>query len=83
MARGETIDVTTPDGVADAYLARPDDDGAHPAVLFVMDAYGLRPQIEQMADRIAAAGHVVLAPNVFYRSGRAAAIRQPTRPPMQ
>jgi carboxymethylenebutenolidase len=70
MARGETIDVTTPDGVADAYLARPDDDASHPAVLFVMDAYGLRPQIERMADRIADQGYVVLAPNVFYRAGR-------------
>src|SRR5215470_3559933 len=70
MARGETIDVTTPDGVADAYLARPDDDGAHPGVLFVMDAYGLRDQIEQMAGRIADQGYVVLAPNVFYRAGR-------------
>jgi carboxymethylenebutenolidase len=66
---GETIDITTPDGVADAYLARPDD-GDHPAVLFVMDAYGLRPQIEEMADRIADQGYVVLAPNVFYRAGR-------------
>src|SRR3954471_1839456 len=70
MARGETIDVTTPDGVADAYLARPDDDASHPAVLLVMDAYGLRPQIEGMADRIADQGYVVLAPNVFYRAGR-------------
>jgi carboxymethylenebutenolidase len=67
---GETIDITTPDGVADAYLARPDDDGDHPGVLFVMDAYGLRPQIEEMADRIAEQGYVVLAPNVFYRAGR-------------
>src|ERR1044071_4610257 len=66
---GETIDITTCDGVADAYLARPDD-GDHPAVLFVMDAYGLRPQIEQMADRIADQGYVVLAPNIFYRAGR-------------
>src|SRR3954470_10941554 len=70
MARGETLDVTTPDGVADAYLARPDDDASHPAVLLVMDAYGLRPQIEEMADRIADQGYVVLAPNVFYRAGR-------------
>ena len=70
MARGATIDVRTTDGVADAYLARPDDDASHPAVLFVMDAYGLRPQIERMADRIADQGYVVLAPNVFYRAGR-------------
>ena len=64
------IDVTTQDGIADAYLARPDDK-PRPAVLLVMDAYGLRPQIERMADRIASQGFVVLAPNVFYRAGRA------------
>jgi carboxymethylenebutenolidase len=68
--RGAMIDVTTPDGVADAYVARPDEE-RRPGVMLVMDAYGLRPQIEQMADRIAARGFVVLAPNVFYRSGRA------------
>jgi carboxymethylenebutenolidase len=67
--RNEMIDVTTQDGVADAYVARPDDE-RHPAVLLVMDAYGLRPQIERMADRIAANGFVVLAPNVFYRARR-------------
>src|SRR5690242_14111465 len=65
----ETIDIRTPDGVADAYLARSDDE-PRPGVLFIMDAYGLRPQIEQMADRIAEQGYVVLAPNVFYRAGR-------------
>jgi carboxymethylenebutenolidase len=67
---GEMIDVTMPDGVADAYLARPDEE-PRPAVLLVVDAYGLRAQIERMADRIAARGFVVLAPNVFYRVGRA------------
>ncbi len=65
-----TVDIRTPDGVADAYLSRPDDDARHPGVLFMMDAYGLRPRIEEMADRIAARGYAVLAPNVFYRAGR-------------
>jgi carboxymethylenebutenolidase len=46
------------------------DEGAHPGVLFLMDAYGLRPTIEEMVGRIAADGYVVLAPNVFYRAGR-------------
>ncbi len=36
-----------------------------------MDAIGLRPQIRQMADRIAGWGYVVLAPNTFHRSGTA------------
>jgi len=64
------IDITTPDGVADAYLSQPGDGGRHSGVLFLMDAYGLRPRIEGMADRIAEGGYVVLAPNVFYRAGR-------------
>ncbi len=65
------IDVETPDGVADCYLTRPEDDSARAGVLFVIDAIGLRPRIKEMADRIAAQGYVVLAPNIFYRAGRA------------
>jgi carboxymethylenebutenolidase len=65
----EHIDIATPDGVADAYLTRPDDE-RHPGVLLLMDAFGLRPQIETMAERIASHGFVVLAPNLFYRAGR-------------
>ena len=71
---GETIDIETKDGVADAYLARPDGEGSYPGVLLLIDAFGLRPRIEEMADRIAAQGFTVLAPNVFYRAGRAPVI---------
>jgi carboxymethylenebutenolidase len=69
----ERVDVTAQDGVADAYLARPDGE-PHPGVLLIMDAYGLRPQIERVAERIAAEGYVVLAPNVFYREMRSPVI---------
>lgn len=72
-----TVDVPTADGVADAYLTGPDDDRPHPGLLFIMDAIGLRPRIEEMADRIAASGYVVLAPNVFYRAGRAPVLPPP------
>jgi carboxymethylenebutenolidase len=65
----ENIDIATADGVADAYLSRADDE-RHPGVLLLMDAFGLRPQIETMAGRIASHGYVVLAPNLFYRAGR-------------
>lgn len=72
------IDVRTPDGVADAYLARAPG-GAEPApgVLLLMDAFGLRPRIREMADRIAAGGYHVLAPNLFYRAGRAPVLPMP------
>jgi carboxymethylenebutenolidase len=68
---GRTIEIDSPDGPAEAYLARPDDD-PHPGVLLHVDAIGLRPQIEAMADLIASWGYVVLAPHAFHRSGRAA-----------
>jgi carboxymethylenebutenolidase len=75
---GSTIDVETPDGTADAYLSLPEG-GERPAhgVLFLMDAFGLRPRIEEMADRIAARGYAVLAPNLFYRAGRAPLFEMP------
>lgn len=66
-----TIEITMPEGVAEAYVARPDD-GDHPGVLFHVDAIGLRPRTREMADRIASWGYVVLAPHAFYRDGAAA-----------
>ncbi len=63
------VEIPVPDGSANAYLARPDEQ-RHPGVLFIADAYGLRPTIEEMIERIAADGYVVLAPNIFYRAGR-------------
>ena len=68
--RSSTVDIRTPEGVADAYLTRPGDGDRHPGVLLLMDAFGLRPRIREMADRIAGRGYAVLAPNVFHRAGR-------------
>lgn len=67
----ETIQIPMPDGVAEAYVTRPDD-AEHPGVLLHVDAIGLRPRIEEMADRIAGWGYVVMAPHAFYRDGTAA-----------
>jgi carboxymethylenebutenolidase len=75
---GKTVDISTRDGMADAYLSEPpQQSGSRPGVLLIMDAFGLRPRIEEMADRIAAHGFVVLAPNVLYRAGRAPIMKMP------
>jgi carboxymethylenebutenolidase len=66
----ETIDIQTPDGTADCYLTRPSDDGSHPAVLLMIDAIGLRPRIEEMADRIAADGGSGPSGRALRRAGR-------------
>ncbi|MDE9366326.1 dienelactone hydrolase family protein [Luteipulveratus sp. YIM 133132] len=73
----ELMTIAAPDGPSEAYVARPEN-GHGPGVLLFMDAIGLRPQIADMADRIASWGYVVLAPNTLYRSGTAAET-SPTR----
>lgn len=67
--RRSHITIATPDGEAEAYVSRPAAGERHPGVLLLVDAFGLRPQIERMADRIAASGYAVLAPNTLYRGG--------------
>ncbi|MEV5516302.1 dienelactone hydrolase family protein [Streptomyces flaveolus] len=74
---GNVVDIPTDDGTADAYLAHPGDGNARPAVLLYMDAFGLRPQLRAMADRLAGEGYTVLVPNVFYRHGRAPVVELP------
>jgi carboxymethylenebutenolidase len=66
---GQTIELQAGDGAAEGYLTGNRGD---PGVLFYMDAIGLRPQLEEMSERISSWGYVVLVPNVFYRDGRAA-----------
>ena len=75
--QGTAVDVPTEDGVADGYLVHPADGLPHPAVLLYQDAYGLRPHLRSMADRLAGAGYTVLVPNVFYRLGRAPVVDLP------
>ena len=68
------IDVGTEDGRMDCYLftpeGLPDSSGAAwPAVILFMDAFGIRPQLGEMAQRLASNGYVVVVPNLYYRSG--------------
>lgn len=75
--RGTTVDIPTADGIADAYLTHPDDGRAHPGVLLYMDAFGVRPHLQEKADRLAQAGYTVLLPNAYYRHGRAPVVELP------
>lgn len=75
--QGTAVDIPTEDGIADAYLVHPGDERPRPAVLLYQDAFGLRPHLKSMADRLAEAGYTVLVPNVFYRNGRAPVVELP------
>ncbi|MEU6406548.1 dienelactone hydrolase family protein [Streptomyces sp. NPDC046985] len=75
--QGQSVDIPTEDGTADAYLVHPADGRPHPGVLLYQDAFGLRPHLKAMGDRLAEAGYTVLVPNAFYRAGRAPVVELP------
>ena len=66
------VQVKTADGTADAALFYPSGRGSWPAVLIWTDIGGLRPVFRDMGKRMAAQGYVVLVPNPFYRTVKAA-----------
>lgn len=63
------LDLQTEDGILDVHLARPGGVEPRPAVVFYMDAFGIRPALMTMAARLAAHGYLVFVPNLYYRSG--------------
>jgi carboxymethylenebutenolidase len=65
----QTVEIATKHGAMTTFIVHPERDGAHPAVLFFMDAPGIREELRDMARRIAAAGYYVMLPNLYYRSG--------------
>lgn len=66
----ESVEITTPDGVADCYFVHPAT-GSHAAVLIWPDILGLRPAFQAMGKRLAESGYSVLVVNPFYRSAHA------------
>ena len=65
----EQISIATADGSCAAHLFTPAAGDGGPAILFYMDAGGIRPAVLDMAQRLADAGYVVLLPDLFYRYG--------------
>jgi carboxymethylenebutenolidase len=65
----QTLDIATKDGAMETFICRPER-GAHPAVLFLMDAPGSRDELRDMARRLATVGYYVPLPNLYYRDGR-------------
>lgn len=62
------IAAQTAEGTMGLALFRPDRPTTTGVILY-MDAFGPRPALEEMAARMAALGHVVVLPDLFYRFG--------------
>jgi carboxymethylenebutenolidase len=61
-----TVQVTTPDGEMPAYLWLPES-GSGPGLLLLQEIFGVSAYIRRRAADLAAAGYVVLAPELYWR----------------
>lgn len=62
---GERVSFPSNGAQADGYLARPPS-GSGPGVMVIQEWWGLVPQIERVCDRLADAGFVALAPDLYH-----------------
>lgn len=61
--------IQTRDGDCRTFVFKPSGTGPWPGVIVYMDAFGIRPALLELGQRIADRGYVVLVPDLFYRSG--------------
>jgi carboxymethylenebutenolidase len=61
------VPISTPDGQMPVVLIAPTQPDLKPAVLLLMEAFGLTSHIQDVAARIATEGYVVIIPDLYYR----------------
>ena len=65
----QQLDIPTTAGKVDTFVCHPERHGPWPAIVFYMDAPGIREELRDMARRLATVGYYVLLPNLYYRAG--------------
>jgi len=63
---GQTITIPSPDGIFSAYLATPES-GQGPGIVVLQEIFGVNAVMRELADEYAAAGFMVLVPDLFWR----------------
>jgi carboxymethylenebutenolidase len=63
-------DIATPDGRMDTFVCHPEQGGPFPSVFILMDIWGLREELFDIARKIAVTGYHCIVPNFWYRQGR-------------
>jgi len=76
---GTTGGAVTTVGDLPAYRAAPEGEGSWPGMVLVHEAFGLDDVMCRHADRVAAMGHVVLAPDLFARGRTISCLRSTFR----
>jgi carboxymethylenebutenolidase len=64
------IEIPTADGRMDAFVAHPESGGPFPVAAILMDIWGLREELLDVARKVAVTGCFCILPNFWYRRGR-------------
>jgi len=67
--RNERIDIESVGGRMPCYVSSGGESKPHSAVIVLMEAFGLVPNLEREVDRIAKMGYVAIAPDAYHRLG--------------
>lgn len=65
--KSSSVTIKTADGSMPAHQSVPASGGPHPAIIVIMEAFGLNAHIKDVAERIAREGYVTIAPDLYYR----------------
>jgi carboxymethylenebutenolidase len=66
--RTAQIELPASDSPMDAYVAIPEGSGPFPAVIVIMEAFGLNDHIKDVTRRYANAGYYAIAPDLYHRA---------------
>ena len=61
------VTIKTADGSMDAHQCVPGSGGPHPAIIVIMEAFGVNSHIKDVTERIAKEGYLTIAPDLYYR----------------
>ncbi len=64
----EEISISVSNSKMNAHIAYPTTSGKHPAVIVVMELFGVNANIRDITNQIAALGYVAIAPDFYYRT---------------
>ena len=64
------VDIKVDGQTMEGYLARPETEGPHPAVVVIQEVFGVNSHIQSVTNRLPSQGYVALAPAMFHREGR-------------
>ncbi len=67
LVRTDTVEMTSGDIQIPAYLAEPSREGTFSGVVVIQEVFGVNSHIREVAEHLAGAGFVAIAPHIYHR----------------